>query len=107
MKKNLLTIFVLLLICLSVQAQKREYKPVDQPDADGKIIKGREGTHHWQPYMKNADLSDYHHAPDEAVEQFKDLKYGLRIHWGLYSIVHGRESWVLRRPQDTAALAYQ
>ncbi len=106
--KKLFLITLVLFLDISLYAQSRtEFKPVDQPDADGRVIRGREGTHHWQPYMKNADLSDYHHAPIEAVEQFKDLKYGIRIHWGIYSIVHGRESWVLKQPRDTASLAYQ
>ena len=29
---------------------------------------------------------DYHHASDAAFEAFRDLKYGVRIHWGLYSL---------------------
>jgi alpha-L-fucosidase len=29
---------------------------------------------------------DYHHASDTAFEAFRDLKYGVRIHWGLYSL---------------------
>ena len=76
-------------------------QPTDQPDADGRVIKGRAGTHHWQQYMENADLSDYHHAPEQSVEDFKDLKYGIRIHWGIYSILHGRESWIIDEKRDS------
>ncbi len=107
MKQILVILNILFLFSLSVNSQQRQiYKPVDQPDADGRIIRGREGTHHWQPYMKNADLSNYHHAPEEAVEQFKDMKYGIRIHWGIYSIVHGRESWIINE-EHPDPLAYQ
>ncbi len=95
MKKRALVIHLLLILSFSLLAQQRNYKPVNQPDADGRIIRGRDGTHHWQPYMKNANLSNYHHAPQEAIEQFQDMKYGIRIHWGIYSIVHGRESWII------------
>ena len=28
--------------------------------------------------------ADYRNAPPEAVEAWKDLKYGMRIHWGVY-----------------------
>ena len=28
---------------------------------------------------------DYRHAGAEALERWYDLKYGLRIHWGIYS----------------------
>jgi alpha-L-fucosidase len=100
-------IYILFSFTILLQAQQKNlYKPVDQPDADGRIIKGREGTHHWQSHMQDADLSDYHHAPEEAVEQFKDLKYGLRIHWGIYSVANGRESWVITENQSDP-LSYQ
>ena len=71
--------------------------PTDQADQEGRIIRGRAGTHHWQPYMTHADLSDYKHAPEASYEGFRDLKYGLRIHWGIYSILHGRESWIIQQ----------
>jgi alpha-L-fucosidase len=110
MKPIILLVHFLFFLNISLQAQKSQmYKPVDQVDADGKIIKGRSGTHHWQPYMKDADLSDYHHAPEESIERFKDFKYGIRIHWGIYSILHGRESWIIlkNRYNDPTTLAYQ
>lgn len=94
--KNIVLSYGLVFLCLIASSQNI-IKPVIQPDADGKIIKGREGTHHWQKYMENADLSDYHHAPEESIEKFNDFKYGIRIHWGIYSIVHGKESWTISR----------
>ncbi len=38
---------------------------------------------------------DYHHAPRQAIETFKDLKFGIRIHWGLYCMIGSHESWGL------------
>jgi len=38
---------------------------------------------------------DYRHAPPEAVERWKDWKFGLRIHWGPYSMVGSDASWAL------------
>lgn len=45
-------------------------------------------------YIEEVPISQYHWASDRAVEAFKDMKFGLRIHWGLYSL-YGRpgESW--------------
>jgi alpha-L-fucosidase len=86
-----------LLLCLfsvAVTASAQQ-TPVPKPDKDGRVIVGRSGTDHWQPYMADADLSDYHHASPAAYEAFKDQKYGLRIHWGIYTLVHGQESWVI------------
>lgn len=38
---------------------------------------------------------DYRHAPQSAIEAFKDLKFGIRIHWGLYCLIGSHESWAL------------
>src|SRR5664279_1844676 len=36
----------------------------------------------------------YQHASSAAIEAFRDIKYGVRIHWGLYSINgQGDTSW--------------
>jgi alpha-L-fucosidase len=37
----------------------------------------------------------YAHAPQRAVENFEDMKFGLRIHWGLYAMVGSDASWAL------------
>lgn len=38
----------------------------------------------------------YKHASDKALEEWRDLKYGLRIHWGLYSMLGVDASWPLK-----------
>ncbi|MFP5230260.1 MAG: alpha-L-fucosidase [Acidobacteriota bacterium] len=45
-------------------------------------------------YVEEVPVHRYHWASDRAVEAFKDMKFGLRIHWGIYSL-YGRpgESW--------------
>jgi len=46
------------------------------------------------PYIETTPIAEYHRAPDAAYDAFKDLKFGMRIHWGVYSIWHrGAESW--------------
>ncbi len=37
----------------------------------------------------------YHHAPQSAIEDLKDRKFGIRIHWGLYSMIGSDASWAL------------
>jgi alpha-L-fucosidase len=45
-------------------------------------------------HVENAPIADYHWASDSAYEAFQDMKFGVRIHWGIYSIWHrGAESW--------------
>ncbi|WP_168199465.1 alpha-L-fucosidase [Pedobacter aquae] len=45
-------------------------------------------------YIEDDPIPEYSWASDEAYEAFQDMKYGVRIHWGLYSILEmGGESW--------------
>ena len=37
----------------------------------------------------------YRHAPQPALEDFKDRKFGIRIHWGLYCLIGSDASWAL------------
>lgn len=48
--------------------------------------------HYWR--SGKAD-SDYCHAPASAVEAWKDSKFGMRIHWGSYSVLGLDVSWPL------------
>ncbi|WP_139956405.1 alpha-L-fucosidase [Flavicella sediminum] len=95
MKYSILPLIALVFFFQTGEAQILN-TPSDQPDADGRIIKGRSDSTWWTQNMVNTDLSTYKHAPDSILESFKDLKFGLRIHWGIYSQVHGKESWVLK-----------
>lgn len=38
----------------------------------------------------------YRHAGEAALERWQDWKWGLRIHWGLYTLFNGQESWIIR-----------
>jgi alpha-L-fucosidase len=45
-------------------------------------------------YIEAEPVPQYHHPSPRAHEAFQDMKFGVRIHWGIYSIWHrGRESW--------------
>jgi alpha-L-fucosidase len=46
------------------------------------------------PYIEKVPVPEYDWAPASAYEAFQDMKFGIRIHWGIYSIWHrGAESW--------------
>jgi alpha-L-fucosidase len=46
------------------------------------------------PYIETTPVSEYSYASPAAYEAFQDMKFGVRIHWGIYSIWHrGAESW--------------
>nr|MDO8110894.1 alpha-L-fucosidase [Candidatus Sigynarchaeota archaeon] len=42
---------------------------------------------------ENAIDLDYKHAPPEAYEKFYDRKFGMRVHWGQYSVLGLDASW--------------
>ncbi|MGA3328516.1 MAG: alpha-L-fucosidase [Terriglobia bacterium] len=53
----------------------------------------------------------YQHAPQAAIEAFKDRKFGIRIHWGLYCLIGSDASWALaganKQFWDTYNVFYQ
>jgi alpha-L-fucosidase len=45
-------------------------------------------------YVEEVPAAEYRWAPDAAYERFRDIKYGVRLHWGPYSILgEPGESW--------------
>ncbi len=54
------------------------------------------------PYVEHDPIGGYQNAPAGAYEAFQDMKFGARIHWGIYSIWHrGNESWpFLKMPME-------
>lgn len=45
-------------------------------------------------YIEETPVPEYHWASDAAYERFRDMKFGVRVHWGLYSIEGlPNESW--------------
>ncbi len=64
-------------------ASERVYLP--ETDVHWKFVKS---------YVEREPLAGYHQASEAARERFRDLKLGVRIHWGLYSLWHLKnESW--------------
>lgn len=59
-------------------------------------------------YTGKTPDADYQQASRQAREAFKDMKYGVRIHWGLYSIwqLQG-ESWPFLRMSYDKRQEYQ
>ena len=51
--------------------------------------------------------ADYHHASAAAYDAFRAMKYGVRIHWGLYSLLPAaRESWTFLELSDAERQKY-
>jgi alpha-L-fucosidase len=58
-------------------------------------------------YIEDVPVKEYTWASDKAYEDFNDMKYGVRIHWGLYSIINQqKESWPLLKKTNEEKQAY-
>ncbi|RPI28024.1 MAG: hypothetical protein EHM61_06510 [Acidobacteria bacterium] len=58
-------------------------------------------------YVEEIPDADYRHASEAAYRQFRAMKYGVRIHWGLYSMLPAaRESWTFLGLSDSDRQAY-
>ena len=44
-------------------------------------------------YIEDIPDSSYVHAPEEVYEAFRDIKFAIRIHWGVYSMWNVEASW--------------
>jgi alpha-L-fucosidase len=59
-------------------------------------------------YIEAVPDADYRHATPAAIEAFRDLKFGVRIHWGLYSLWQlPDESWPFLKMSDERRQEYQ
>src|SRR5512135_2023430 len=61
-----------------------------------------------QSYVEDVPVPGYRWASDAAYERFRDIKYGVRLHWGPYSILgEPGESWPFLRMSYAERQRYQ
>ncbi len=59
-------------------------------------------------YIENDPEPGYAHASEAARQDFQDMKYGVRIHWGLYTLRHLHpESWPFLKMPPKERQEYQ
>lgn len=64
------------------------------PRAEHRIPAGNSHMQRVKSYIEDTPVPEYRWASPSAYEAFRDMKYGVRIHWGIYSVaglLH--ESW--------------
>ena len=65
---------------------------------------------HWrqvQSYVEATPHPDYSQASEAAREAFRDLKFGVRIHWGVYAKLGVDASWPFLKMSNEKRQAYQ
>jgi len=59
-------------------------------------------------FIEDTPVKEYDWAPAGAYEDFLDMKFGIRVHWGLYSILQlQEESWPFLKMQPAERHMYQ
>jgi alpha-L-fucosidase len=65
---------------------------------------------HWKrvkPYIEETPQPDYAQAPESAREAFRDLKLGVRLHWGFYAMLGVDASWPFLKMSNAERQQYQ
>ncbi|HWR49872.1 MAG TPA: alpha-L-fucosidase [Bryobacteraceae bacterium] len=61
-----------------------------------------------ESYIEEVPVPEYQWAPESAYESFRDIKYGVRLHWGPYSIKGDpNESWPFLKMSFAERQRYQ
>jgi alpha-L-fucosidase len=74
------------------------------------LVKLPAGDTHYRrvkDYIEDVPQPDYYQASHAAREAFRDMKFGVRIHWGVYSLWETGESWPLLGYSNEKRQAYQ
>jgi alpha-L-fucosidase len=96
MSKLIILAIAAMLSCLNVLGQIRYSSTQVAEDRARGIILPKTDNHYKkvQHYIESEPDSDYIHAPEQSHEAFRDIKFAVRIHWGIYSIWEmDGESW--------------
>ncbi len=84
---------LLLVYLVSVSCHSQRAKESKISDLENKVNK------EYDLSAKPVD-PDYRHAPDSAREEWLDRKFGMRIHWGIYSQLGLDASWPTYQASD-------
>jgi alpha-L-fucosidase len=107
------TLFVGIFDAKAQQSELAKYKkPTTEKvrhDRARNIVLPKSDGHYRQtsPYVEDAPDNDYIHASEKAYESFRDIKFSVRIHWGVYSKWNIEASWPLLNMSNEKKQEYQ
>jgi alpha-L-fucosidase len=97
--------------CVATLLAASDQRPASQVSELDRNIRVPEANGHLLAvagYVEDTIDPDYRHASVDAYEAFYDLKFGVRIHWGLYSIWNlQNESWPFLKMSNEDRARYQ
>jgi alpha-L-fucosidase len=105
---GLKTLVALLFVCLNAPAILNAQKLIDSTKVNKHFLPKTDRQYRYTSgYIEDVPVPGYQWASDKAYEDFNDMKFGVRIHWGLYSIIQQeKESWPLLKKTNEEKQAY-
>jgi alpha-L-fucosidase len=92
---------------LLVSCQPKQPDNFSSDPSKHKLPKTESQFKHTSGYIEDTPVPEYRWASRKAYEDFNDLKFGVRIHWGLYSITQQpKESWPFLKLTNAEKQAY-
>ncbi len=86
------------IVCLLALAAAKSLSAEGPAESPQRLATKQEEQSLQQRYSSYRKVdADYRHAGEATLERWMDWKWGLRIHWGLYSMFDGQESWIITK----------
>ncbi|MDR3236025.1 MAG: alpha-L-fucosidase [Prevotellaceae bacterium] len=101
---------LMIMVSLSMSFGQQKITSEDvRKDRARKIVLPNSDGHYKQvkDYVEEEPDADYLHASEEAHEAFRDIKYAIRIHWGVYAKWGIDASWPFLGMSNEKKQAYQ
>jgi alpha-L-fucosidase len=106
--KKVLIIFFLFGIALTITAQTAPSADEVRKDRARGIVLPKSDGHYKnvKDYAEETPDDDYIHASEAAHEAFRDIKFSIRIHWGVYSKWGIEASWPYLQMSNEKKMEY-
>jgi len=100
-------LFALIFTC-SFDVSSQNIDSRNDREASLRLPKTDLGYKSTSAYIEDVPDADYRHASETAYERFRDIKYSIRIHWGVYVLQPGTEaSWNFLKYTNEKKQEYQ
>ncbi len=100
--------FLLLITAAAIFAWECQSQAADTTETVIRVPASDKDIQRVADYVEQTPIAGYHHPSSETFEAFRDIKYGVRLHWGIYSILgKGNESWPFLNMSLEKKQAYQ
>ena len=111
--KFFLSLLIVSIVCYypTIYGQQTVSKDMSEKvkkDRERGIVLPQNDVHYREvkSYVEEVPDADYIHASEAAHEAFRDIKFSIRIHWGVYSMWNMEASWPYLTMSNEKRMAY-